>query len=91
MSSPPAEKDDGAELETPGRRRGRRPFETWRKIALSGAVVLLVGSILEAANDDFPRIVLTLFLGVGWGLLAAGFGRFMLDRRRRAAQQDPKP
>lgn len=69
------------------RSRRRRPFETWRKIALGGAVVLLAGSIIDAATDHFPRIVLTLFLGVGWGLLAAGFGKFMLDRRRAAESQ----
>ena len=86
MSSPPAETP-----EAPPRGRRRRPFETWRKIALAGAVVLLVGSILDAAQDDFPRIVLTLFLGVGWGLLAAGFGKFMVDRRRRASEGTRKP
>jgi hypothetical protein len=46
--------------------------------------------VIDAATKDFSRLVLTLFLGVGWGLLAAGFGRFMLDRRRRAAREDPK-
>ena len=89
MSSPHGD-GDGSRVKAPSRRR-RRPFETWRKIALAGGLVLLAGSVLDAATDDFPRIVLTLFLGIGWGLLAAGFGRYMLDRRRRAAaQDDPK-
>jgi hypothetical protein len=88
MSSQPAD-PEGSAPQPSGRRR--RPFETWRKIALTGAVVLLIGSILEAAVDDFNRVVLTLFLGVGWGFLAAGFGRFMIDRRRRAAQPERKP
>ena len=78
MSSPPAKP------------RRRRPFETWRKIALFGAVTLLIGSILDAALDNVPRIVSVLLLGTGWGLLAAGFGRAMLDRRRRAAQASRK-
>jgi hypothetical protein len=69
-------------------RRRRRPFETWRKIALAGAFVLLGQSVLDAATDDFNGVVLTLLLGIGWGLLAAGFGKFMLDRRRRAAEQE---
>lgn len=83
MSSPPADP------KAPPRRR--RPFETWRKIALAGALVLLGGSILDAATDDFNHVVLTLLLGIGWGLLAAGFGRFMLDRRRKAGEAARKP
>jgi hypothetical protein len=83
MSSPHADRE-------PSRRR-RRPFETWRKIALSGAVVLLCTSIVDAATEDFNGVILTLSLGIGWGLLAAGFGRFMLDRRRKAAEAARKP
>jgi hypothetical protein len=88
MSSPPAEDFPELPATAPESRRRRRPVETWRKIALAGALVLLGGSILDAAVEDFNRFLLTLSLGIGWGLLAAGFGRYMLDRRRRAAQQD---
>jgi hypothetical protein len=69
--------------------RERRPFEPWRKLALTGAVILLVASILDAAIDDFPRALSVLSLGLGWGFLAAGFGKAMVDRRarERAAQE----
>lgn len=94
MSSPPADNNRGRarpDAKTNGGPRRRRPFETWRKIALTGAVTLLVGSVLDASfGDDVPRIVSVLFLGTGWGLLAAGFARAMLDRRRRAAQASRK-
>ena len=88
MSSPSAKPGPDA---TDAPRRVRRPFEAWRKLALTGAVILLIGSILQAAIDDFPRIVNTVCLGLGWGFLAAGFGRAMLDRRarERAAEREP--
>jgi hypothetical protein len=93
-SEPPPDSRGRARPDAEGggreRARARRPFETWRKIGLAGAVTLLVGSILDAALDDLPRIVSVLMLGTGWGLLAAGFGRAMLDRRRRAAQASRK-
>lgn len=81
MSSPPADRT---------RVRKRRPFETWRKIALAGALILLAGSILAAMTDDLPRLVEIAYLGPGWGLLAAGFGKFMIDRRRRT-EDSTKP
>lgn len=88
MSSPPAEQEPGRDTgEAP---RGRRPFEPWRKLALTGALILFIGSVLNAALDDFPRAINVLSLGLGWGFLAAGFGRAMVDRRarERAAEEE---
>ena len=84
MSSPPADKPSPKET-------SRRPFEPWRKLALTGAVILLIGSILKASIDDFPNAVNMLSLGVGWGFLAAGFGRAMLDRRARERDKGSRP
>jgi hypothetical protein len=89
MSSPPAEPDGS---DQPGRgRRTRRPYEPWRKLALTGAVILLVVSILEASIEDFPNAINMLSLGLGWGFLAAGFGRAMLDRRARERDKESRP
>jgi hypothetical protein len=87
MSSPPAE-GKGPE---DGPRRARRPYEPWRKLALTGAVILLIGSILKASIEDFPNAVNMLSLGVGWGFLAAGFGRAMVDRRARERDKESRP
>jgi hypothetical protein len=81
MSSQPADPDASREDDRAAPRR--RPFERWRKLALAGALILFVGSVLNAALDDFPRAINLLSLGLGWGFLAAGFGRAMLDRRAR--------
>ena len=90
MSSPPAEPGRTEEESAPTR-RARRPYERWRKLALTGAVILLVGSILKASlGRDFPNVLNMLSLGVGWGFLAAGFGRAMLDRRTRERQNEAK-
>ena len=89
MSSQPADPGPSRQGEPS---RTRRPFEPWRKLALTGAVILLIGSILNAAIDDFPRVINLASLGLGWGFLAAGFGRAMVDRRarERAAEQKPE-
>ena len=84
MSSPPAEPGGPSDAQ----RRARRPFEPWRKLALTGALVLFVGSILNAAIDDYPRVANMLSLGIGWGFLAAGFGRAMMDRRAREDERN---
>jgi hypothetical protein len=88
MSSRRADPEPG-EAMTPS--RGRRPFEAWRKLALTGAVILLAGSILDAALDDFPRVLNLATLGFGWAFLAAGFGRAMVDRRARERAAERKP
>ena len=87
MSSQPAEPERD---ETAGRRT-RRPYEPWRKLALTGAVILLIGSVLNAALEDFPKVVNVASLGLGWGFLAAGFGRAMVDRRARERDAERKP
>jgi hypothetical protein len=90
MSSQPAE--PGERSEASDRSSGRRPYEPWRKLALAGALVLFVGSVLNAAIEDFPRAINMLSLGIGWGFLAAGFGRAMMDRRaRERATAEKKP
>jgi hypothetical protein len=89
MSSPPADERDSQK--TASGRPGRRPFEPWRKLALAGALVLFVGSVLNAAIEDFPRSINMLSLGVGWGFLAAGFGRAMVDRRARERDKERRP
>ena len=86
MSSQPAEPDRDTPTE-----RTRRPFEPWRKLALTGALILFVGSILNASIEDFPRGVNLASLGLGWGFLAAGFGRAMVDRRARERDAERKP
>ena len=87
MSSQPAE----PERDEPSGPRARRPYEPWRKLALTGAVILLVGSVLNAALEDFPRFFNLASLGLGWGFLAAGFGRAMVDRRARERDAERKP
>jgi hypothetical protein len=89
MSSQPAEPDDRqTPPDTPSR---RRPYEPWRKLALTGALILFVVSVLNAAIDGFPRAINMLSLGFGWGFLAAGFGRAMMDRRARERAAEKKP
>jgi hypothetical protein len=84
MSSPRAEPEEGK-----SGRRTRRPYEPWRKLALAGALILFVVSVLNAAIDGFPRPINMLSLGLGWGFLAAGFGRAMMDRRARERDTEP--
>ena len=66
----------------------KRPFETWRKLMIAGAVLLLVGSVMDAlrggvADDSLLR---TLANGIAYGLLFAGFGLAM--RRRMSNQRE---
>ena len=67
----------------------KTPFETWRKLMLAGALLLLVGSIADAMRGGAPddSLVRTLVNGVAYGLLFAGFG---LAMRRRMANQKLK-
>lgn len=67
----------------------KTPFETWRKLMLAGALVLLVGSVADAMRGGAPddSLVRTLANGVAYGLLFAGFG---LAMRRRMANQKLK-
>lgn len=67
----------------------KTPFETWRKLMLAGALLLLVGSIADAMRGGAPddSLVRTLANGVAYGLLFAGFG---LAMRRRMANQKLK-
>ena len=66
----------------------KRPFETWRKMMIAGAVILLAGSVMDAlrggvTDDSLAR---TLANGIAYGLLFAGFGLAM--RRRMSNQRE---
>lgn len=64
----------------------KTPFETWRKLMIAGALLLLAGSVMDAMRGGAPddSLLRTLANGVAYGLLFAGFG---LAMRRRMANQ----
>lgn len=64
----------------------KRPFETWRKLMLSGALLLLAGSVSDALRGGSPddSLIRTLVNGIAFGLLFAGFA---LAMRRRMENQ----
>lgn len=78
MSSPPPSGDPAAPR--------RRPFETWRKVMLSGAVLLLVVSITSRSHVE-PPLIVVISNGVGYGLLAMGFALAMRRRRELAEER----
>lgn len=59
----------------------RHPWDTWRKLMVAGAVLLLINSIFNArqAVGD-TDIAYVLANGVGYGLLASGFALAMRQR-----------
>lgn len=68
----------------------KRPFETWRKMMIAGALLLLVGSVMDAlrggVTDD--SLLRTLSNGVAYGLLFAGFGLAMRRRMSNKLERD---
>ena len=64
-------------------------WPTWRRIMLSGAVILLIGSLVPAimGAEDAPAWVSNATLIVGYGFLAYGF---FLAMRARSAPRDLK-
>jgi hypothetical protein len=70
--------------EKPARRRRR--FETWRKVMIAGALLLLALTIGDAAVEGRPARWISVPLGViGYVLLMFGFVLAM--RQRREAQE----
>jgi threonine/homoserine/homoserine lactone efflux protein len=70
--------------EEPARRRRR--FETWRKVMIAGALVLLGLTIGDAAMDGHPARWISVPISViGYVLLMFGFVLAM--RQRREAQE----
>ena len=66
MSSAPAE-------EKP--QKTRRPFETWRKVMLVGAFILLGHALYVALVDStVPEWTTMVTNFLGYGFLVAGFG-----------------
>jgi hypothetical protein len=56
----------------------------WRRIMLSGAVILLIGSLVPAImGADAPTWLPNASLVIGYGFLAYGFFRAMGDRRAK--------
>ena len=73
MSSTPAE---------PKPRRKRKPYETWRKVMLTGALILLGHALLAVfISDPIPRFVTIGVYFVGYALLVVGFGMRMRGPR----------
>lgn len=71
MSSTPAERKTSSK---------RRPFETWRKVMLVGAFILLGHALLVALIDDpIPQFVTVTAYFVGYAFLLVGFGVRMRD------------
>ena len=68
----------------------KTPFETWRKMMIAGAVILLVGSVMDAMRGGAPddSLVRTLANGVAYGLLFAGFGLAMRRRMSNKLERD---
>lgn len=84
MSSPPSKPKRVLATSKPGApppTRRRAGFETWRKIMLAGALLLL-GTALAAAliDEPLPRPVYLVANAAGYVLLAIGFGMRMKDR-----------
>ncbi|MGH2735041.1 MAG: hypothetical protein ACRDKZ_05645 [Actinomycetota bacterium] len=80
MSSPSS--DEGTP-EHAQRRGFLARFETWRRLMLAGAVILLVASIGQAImKSDFPDIALIIANTAGFLLLAGGFAQRMRTRNR---------
>ena len=69
----------------------RRPFETWRKIALVGAVLLLGNSLVRALiGDDMPDWLYMALNSAGYVILAVAFGTFFRQRRSAQEERDKK-
>jgi hypothetical protein len=68
----------------------KRPFETWRKMMIAGAVLLLAGSVMDALRGGAPddSLLRTLANGVAFGLLFAGFGLAMRRRMENQKERD---
>jgi len=78
--------DTGAqEAEEPSfLRRWWNGVETWRRMMLGGAVILLLAAILRARlGDSFPNSALFAANVGGYLLLALGFAQFFRDRRKK--------
>ncbi len=77
MSSAPAE---------PKTARKRRPFETWRKVMLVGAFILLGHALAVALIDEpIPEFVTMAAYFVGYAFLLVGFGVRMRDYKEHKA------
>ena len=60
----------------------RGPWDTWRKLMVAGAVLLLINSIFNARQAvGETDIAYVLANGVGYGLLASGFALAMRQRQ----------
>ena len=78
MSSPPSS--------TGGAWRRYFRFERWRKLMLTGALILLGHALLDVAVQGKPPQWLTFAaFGLGYGFLVAGFGVRM--RETKAARE----
>lgn len=77
MSSAPAE---------PETRKKRRPFETWRKVMLVGAFILLGHALVVALiAEPVPEFVTMAAYFVGYAFLLVGFGVRMRDYKEEKA------
>jgi small neutral amino acid transporter SnatA (MarC family) len=70
----------------------RRRFETWRKVMIAGALLLLALTIGDAVMEGHPARWISLPIGMaGYALLMFGFVLAMRQRReakeKRAARE----
>lgn len=80
MSSAPVEPKRG--------KKKRRPFETWRKVMLVGAFVLLGQALLVALIDEpIPDFVTLPMYFVGYAFLLVGFGLRMRGFKEEKARK----
>jgi hypothetical protein len=69
----------------------RGEWDTWRKLMVAGAVLLLINSIFNARQSvSDTDIAYVLANGVGYGLLASGFALAMRKRSAHKKERDEK-
>lgn len=67
------------------------PWETWRKLMVAGAVLLLINSLFRARSMVLDTdLAYILANGFGYGLLASGFALRMRQRSRAKREAEEK-
>ena len=70
--------------EQPAGRRGR--FETWRKVMIAGALLLLALTVADAVVEGHPARWISIPISIA-GYVLLMFGFVLAMRRRREAQE----
>ena len=64
-------------------------FDTWRKVMLAGAVLLLIISILDARRGtQGSGLLYTIATGIGYGFIVSGFSLAMRQRSLNKAERN---